>query len=417
MNITLENPTLFCKNLYEKWLTSQKDKSLQNVYTPFKLVADMLNHVDTLNGKDVLVLANLEVYLLIRWGKSKNKPDFNYNSIKFVTDNSTFEGRDDVVIANFNDINSLNLNMQFDVVIGNPPYQEGTRADAANKLWPKFVKLGSELVVDGGLLVMITPNSWLTPSADIGKGRSGFSIFSNLFKRYHLAYANIDSASIKSKYFPTVGSTFSYFVMNKTSIQAPTTFKTSLGTFNLNISQHNYLPVILNNESLSIMNKFASIPERFNMINQSHEVKSDKVNGLIDSMPKPSEEFHYANYHTSAKGGTYKYTAVPHSRMTTPKVMISVSGNYLAVPDSGEMGFTGMCITTPTDNPEQVAALFNSKLYRFAVYNTKFAGFNPGSTILQFPKVDTTRTWTNEELYNHFNLTQEEISLIESTIS
>ena len=30
--------------------------------------------------------------------------------------------------------------MKFDLIIGNPPFQEGGRDDQANKLWPHFIK-------------------------------------------------------------------------------------------------------------------------------------------------------------------------------------------------------------------------------------------------------------------------------------
>jgi len=33
------------------------------------------------------------------------------------------------------------------------------------------------------------------------------------------------------------------------------------------------------------------------------------------------------------------------------------------------------------------------------------------------PAVDLSRSWTDEELYKHFNLTEEEIKLIEETVN
>jgi len=59
---------------------------------------------------------------------------------------------------------TLNLNdfmgMQFDVVIGNPPYQDSSSAAKNVKLWPKFIKLSVGLLKSGGYISLVTPGSW-----------------------------------------------------------------------------------------------------------------------------------------------------------------------------------------------------------------------------------------------------------------
>ena len=97
------------------------------------------------------------------------------------------------------DFLSLNFNMKFNVVIGNPPYQDGGRDDQANKLWPLFVKKAHELVEDNGYVGMITPNGWMQPTADIGKGTgaNALSIFNDIFKKNNLILANVDSDAIR----------------------------------------------------------------------------------------------------------------------------------------------------------------------------------------------------------------------------
>lgn len=47
--------------------------------------------------------------------------------------------------------------------------------------------------------------------------------------------------------------------------------------------------------------------------------------------------------------------------------------------------------------------------------NTR-SGRNLGLALKFFPELDFTRTWTDQELYQHFNLTQEEIDYIESVV-
>jgi len=52
--------------------------------------------------------------------------------------------------------------MQFDVVIGNPPYQDSSTSNKRHKLWPQFIKKSIELLKPGGFLSLITPISWAT---------------------------------------------------------------------------------------------------------------------------------------------------------------------------------------------------------------------------------------------------------------
>tara|TARA_R110002012_G_scaffold286204_1_gene477599 strand:- start:1790 stop:2944 length:1155 start_codon:yes stop_codon:yes gene_type:complete len=64
---------------------------------------------------------------------------------------------------------SWQTNMQFDVVIGNPPYQDSNAKAKANKLWPKFIKVAIGLLKPNGFLSFITPSSFVTSTTRIGK--------------------------------------------------------------------------------------------------------------------------------------------------------------------------------------------------------------------------------------------------------
>jgi hypothetical protein len=54
------------------------------------------------------------------------------------------------------------VSMKFDVVIGNPPYQDSSSAAKNVKLWPRFVAHSIESLKDGGFISLITPDSWAT---------------------------------------------------------------------------------------------------------------------------------------------------------------------------------------------------------------------------------------------------------------
>ncbi len=71
-------------------------------------------------------------------------------------------------LAKLNVTDLENLTMQFDVTIGNPPFQETTaegRKDQASNLWSKFWVKALQLTKDDGIVSLISPTSWLSPSA------------------------------------------------------------------------------------------------------------------------------------------------------------------------------------------------------------------------------------------------------------
>ena len=106
----------------------------------------------------------------------------------------------------------IGWNMKFDIIVGNPPFQEskdgGERKDQASNLWSKFWARSFRLVKPGGQIAFITPTSWLSPSADLkGKDKvNGHDRLWDVFNDY-TSRANVVDVS---KHFPGVGSSFGY---------------------------------------------------------------------------------------------------------------------------------------------------------------------------------------------------------------
>ena len=304
-----------------------------------------------------------------------------------------------------------NWKMKFDAVVGNPPYADSKREDEANKLWPFFVNKAYELVKDDGYVAMVTPNSWMVPTADIGKGngKNSVSIFNDIFKKNNLIVANIDSETINKKYFNGVGSTFSYYVMQKSPYNGVTKFITQTGDINIDISKTDSLPKIVNHESMSIMQKMVGEPFKF--YDQNHN-----MNGKESSTNTP--EFKHKIYHTNKAGGTYWWGEKLAPYNSSPKVIISISGKYLPVFNDTD-GFSNMCLAAVFDtvtDAKQAQIVLSSKLYSFWVEMQKFSGFNPRKIILTLPKLDLSQQWDDNKIYSHFGITPDEIKFIEETI-
>ena len=320
-----------------------------------------------------------------------------------------------------------NMNMKFDVVIGNPPYQDGDREDQANKLWPQFVKKANDLVEDNGHVAMITPNGWMQPTADIGKGtgKNALSIFNDIFKKNNLIVANIDSDNIRETHFKGVGSTFSYYLFQKAQYSGNTEFITSTGNIQVNISKIDSLPKVTSKESLSIVKKMVGTP--FMFCDQNHGLNGfegdsqgtvaelKKIKGVETAI---THKLQHTIYHTNKNNGTYWFGETLNPYASTPKVVISLSGTYLPV-FNNTTGFSNMClavICNTDDEAKRAQYILSSKLYKFWVDMQKFSGFNPRKLILTLPELLLTKDWTEADIYQHFGLTQEEIDYVEANV-
>jgi site-specific DNA-methyltransferase (adenine-specific) len=317
--------------------------------------------------------------------------------------------------------------MKFDVVIGNPPYQEGGREDQANKLWPQFVKKAYDLVEDNGHVAMITPNGWMQPTADIGKGtgNNSLSIFNDIFKKNNLVLANIDSDSIREKHFKGVGSTFSYYHVQKAPYSGITELITPTGNLQIDISKIDSLPKVTSKESLSIVKKM--IGTAFEFCDQNHGLNGTEGNtqGIITQTKKTKNEnktitcnLKYPIYHTNKNNGTYWFGEIRNPYANAPKVIISLSGKYLPV-FNNTTGFSNMCLAVifkTVKEAKRAESILSSKLYKFWVEMQKFSGFNPRKLILTLPRLPLNQDWTDDSIYQHFGLTKEEIDYIEANV-
>ena len=302
---------------------------------------------------------------------------------------------------------------KFDVVLGNPPYESASvdgRKDQANNLWSKFTKKAFEIVKKDGTVSFVTPTSWLSPAADIGKGEKGIRFIRDYFQKLSVLYMNINECA---KHF-SVGSTFSYFVVKNTET---TTCKTEILTdetsYTIDLRDIEYFPKTMNQLAISINKKTLEHDIKFGFIgNNLPECK-------IEFVKEKTNEHSVPAYHTPAKGGTYWYAKENISTSSRKKVVVSISGEFIPVYDNiGELNFTNMCIVyylNSIDNMESIKSFLGSKLIKFLMKQNKYTGWIAPITH-DLPIVDKTKVWTDEELYAHFNLTQEEIEYIEANV-
>jgi len=105
-------------------------------------------------------------------------------------------------------------NMQFDAVIGNPPYQGGDFGKSVYKsLWPLFWAKSLELAKEDGYVSLITPNTWCGPSRQLAK-RDAVDGKCRLWDVFD-SYTSVADVTTVKAFFPGVGSTFSLVSVDK----------------------------------------------------------------------------------------------------------------------------------------------------------------------------------------------------------
>lgn len=130
------------------------------IYTPLDLCDEMVSSITKLEG-NILVIRNLEfIYTLYQKKVDMNTVHYSTNcdikkqvAIQLGLDiNNIYE-----LDYNKKEIN-LGTEMKFDVIIQNPPYNP-------NSLWKKFVLKGIDLLKEDGQMVVIHPAAWRESSA------------------------------------------------------------------------------------------------------------------------------------------------------------------------------------------------------------------------------------------------------------
>ena len=300
----------------------------------------------------------------------------------------------------------------FDLVVGNPPYNwsdgENQRKNNRENLWTRFVFKSTEILNESGFMSLITPKSWMSPSDDFGKK----SIIRDIMIKYNPIFINIDDCS---KHFINVGSTFSFYTIQKSNNSGISKIKTIDDYFDFSFNEENKsIPTIFNSKTISISNKFFNNKLKFNFKQKGVTTRNEKFYDI------PKDEYIFENFHTHSKNKIYSRFQSDNKDLN--KIIICLSGEYKSIIDTNKISHTNMsCVDIISDeNVSNLDIILNSKLYNFIMNKLyKYNGWVNMKCVQNLPKPDMCfqkNIITEQELYEYFNLTPEEIQLIEETI-
>lgn len=292
--------------------------------------------------------------------------------------------------------------MKFDVIVGNPPYQDND----GNPLYYKFHNICvKNLLKDGGYISLVTPDA-MAAGLETGtiKGRHNVA-------QVELQVINMSSA-IKTKYFPNIGiNNFCWYVARTgNNVKGSYTIVTNSGSY---VGKLNPLkPVVSTTEVLSLLDK--CFKHNLNIYNGSWSTAGT----LAEKNPRGKSQ---VVTNINDKGELVKYRVRWKSRHKmdgSPKVFITGFGNRAAVAYDHSLVAavekTVYTVLTASDREsENLVSLLDCNLQKWFSHVIKARG--PYIDFLKhFRGVPLNKKWSDAALYKHFGLTQDEIKLVES---
>ena len=260
----------------------------------------------------------------------------------------------------------------FDVIMGNPPYNEGGVGKGGGVFWKKFVEKSLKLLSDSGYLVMIHPPGWRKPS---GERASGGDVWKS-FRKYNLVFVKI--SDVKIKHFPRVD----YYVLSKTDAHTSThvinDFEGTHTDARVDLHHLPFIPHLVTPITLSILHKvFSHSGKKFQIV-RDQSFKPNKSDIGKSGLP---HAFYYdvstRMYVISHK--TYQKRVPDY--ISRPKIIMTYKGGkrqshlypvYYSQPMGGTAN-TMYQLTNPEYHVPTLVSLLSSPLIHFILKITQYS--------------------------------------------
>ncbi len=294
--------------------------------------------------------------------------------------------------------------MKFDVILTNPPFQDrGGRGRTPHKLWIEFTERSFEMLLQsGGVLCQVSPSSFQSPSNRI----------LNLLKNHETLWINLDTAD----HFDGIGSSFADYAIRKIpKSDRPTLIINGGETCAVMLDERvMYLPNDLCQHALEIHRKVIFDTRNKLAVERDYVTCHNIRLKRDDSLSKVETEFHpYPVLHTNRQ--TW-WSSLRQEWAGDNKVMWSRSGYTLPFFDAGRLGGTDMVyfVRVPTRAAgENLANHLNSKLFRYVFASARWSGFGNERVFDALPVLPLDTRLTDEELFEMFALSDEEVGYVE----
>lgn len=292
---------------------------------------------------------------------------------------------------------------QFDIIVGNPPYNEGgTKSHGIKNIYVAFVQESLRILSPGGYLLFIHPSNWRTPKKIKAAAVDLNDVYTHLSIRNVIMYP-------QPKIIKDMGIMMSLdvvLVQNRPFSGEKTKVTDIYGkTSEVVIHPNSLIP----NYGADILEKMArkvrEVGKHVNLVRNSEAHKQFTTPGK------------YKNIHGIVKKGVRVCSSKDkHSDTNTPKLLINGIGshNYVFYDAYGHYGFTQNMVAVLKPSPK-TKILIRSKLFQYLANATKIIGNNFNiATENYLPLFNRSENIkTSQDLYDYFGFSAEEIKEIE----
>lgn len=281
---------------------------------------------------------------------------------------------------------------EYDLVVANPPYAkftDGKRTAKNHNLSRDFILKAINVTKENGYILFIVPDNWMS-YADSNK-------VPEILSKYQFIHLNIHGAK---KWFPKVGSSFSWFLLKKTpnkkDFVVDNNYKLKkVEKASVDIGAR-YIPLYYSNIVKSIIDKTLNADNPKYKIETSSNLHKYTQKKLISE--SKDEKHPYKLKHTPSQT---VWAERPHIYQEGWKVFISLTNQYgNCIDNCGMTQSIAFIRCSSKEEAERISKELNNEIYVFLNNITRYGNFNNNRILQIFPK------------YKDFNLTEEELNFI-----